>query len=251
MNLFDQLTGSAPSDGRFSGVAIAIVTNNKDPDGLGRVKVTLPWMGENVESDWSRVVTLMAGPQRGFYCLPEVDDEVLVAFEHGHPDSLYVLGGLWNGKDKPPADNKDGKNHVRMFKSRSGHQIVLNDSDDKPSILIADKSGENQILIDASKNQLTIKCKGDLTLEAGGNVRIAAKGKLDLEANQDIAIKTKAGLTIEATAKGQLTTKGPLDIKSNAKVSIDGGAQAEVKGITISVNGSAVTEVKGGIVKIN
>ncbi len=157
MNFFDQLAGASASDGRFSGVAIAIVTNNQDPDGLGRVKVRLPWMADEAESDWSRVVTLMAGAQRGFYCLPEVDDEVLVAFEHGHPDSLYVLGALWNGKDKPPANNKDGKNNVRMFKSRSGHQIVLNDSDDEPSILVVDKSGENQILIDTAKNQMTIK----------------------------------------------------------------------------------------------
>jgi uncharacterized protein involved in type VI secretion and phage assembly len=251
MNLFGQLADSTEADGRFPGVAIAIVTNIKDPDGLGRVKVKLPWLADEIESDWCRVVTPMAGRQRGFYFLPEVNDEVLVAFEHGYPDSLYVLGALWNGEDKPPADNKDGKNNLHILKSRSGHQIVLDDSDDKPSILVVDKSGENQILIDTATNQMRIQCRGDLIIDSGGNVRITAKGKIDLDATQDIALKTKAGVTVDAASKGQITTKGPLDIKSNAKVSIDGGVQAEVKGGAVSVNGSGITEVKGAIVKIN
>jgi len=85
MDIFSQLITPADADSRFYGVAFAIVTNNKDPDGLGRVKLKLPWMADAAESDWARVVTPMAGAGRGFYCLPEVDDEVLVAFEHGSP----------------------------------------------------------------------------------------------------------------------------------------------------------------------
>ncbi len=70
----------------------------------------------------------MAGAGRGLYILPEVDDEVLVAFEHGNPSTPYVLGGLWNGKDKPPEANSDGKNNMRVLKSRSGHVIRLDDT---------------------------------------------------------------------------------------------------------------------------
>jgi len=121
MDLFSQRTAPDGADARLPGVAMAIVTNNKDPDGLGRVKVKLPWLDDGFESDWARVVTAMAGAGRGLYWLPEVNDEVLVAFEHGRLDSLYVLGGLWNGKDKPPENNQDGKNNVRALKSRSGH----------------------------------------------------------------------------------------------------------------------------------
>ena len=115
-------------EGRLYGVVFGIVTNNKDPEGLGRVKVKLPWMADELESNWARVVTPMAGAQRGIYFLPEVDDEVLVAFEHGSAEHPYVLGALWNGKDKPPESNSDGKNNTRTIRSRSGHVIRLTDT---------------------------------------------------------------------------------------------------------------------------
>ena len=95
------------------GVTIGIVTNNHDPEGLGRVKLKLPWLSEDIETHWARVATPMAGNGRGLYVLPDVDDEVLVAFEHGMVEFPYVLGSLWNGKDTPPETNEDGKNNRR------------------------------------------------------------------------------------------------------------------------------------------
>lgn len=108
---------------RFYGVTIAVVTNIKDPDGVGRIKVKFPWLSGEDESAWARVLTPMAGEDRGFYFLPEVDDEVLVAFEHGDIAFPYILGSLWNGKDKPPLKNDDGKNNKRMIKSRSAIKL--------------------------------------------------------------------------------------------------------------------------------
>src|SRR5205085_2988322 len=126
----------------ISGVVVGVVTNNQDdPDGLGRVKVKFPWLSNDEESFWARVAVPMAGKERGFYFLPEVEDEVLVAFEHGDPRFPYVLGSLWNGQDKPPEKN-DGKNNVRVIKSRSGHVIRLNDEDGKEKIESIDKSGK-------------------------------------------------------------------------------------------------------------
>src|SRR5215510_12918555 len=93
--------------GRVYGVVIGTVTDNKDPGGLGRVKLRFPWLVEDDESDWAPLATLMAGNQRGSFFLPEVDDEVLVAFFHGDPRYPFVLGSLWNGQDKPPATNAD------------------------------------------------------------------------------------------------------------------------------------------------
>lgn len=250
-NLFEQLLGGDAAPSLLSGVVVGIVSNNRDPEKLGRVKVKFPWLSDEHESYWARVASPMAGPQRGFFCLPEVGDEVLVAFAHGSPDSPFILGALWNGKDKPPVTNDDGKNDVRLLKSRSGHQIVLNDAEDKASILIVDKSGENQILIDTANNKLSIKAKGDLTIEAGGNIRLAAQGKVEVEAGQALTAKAKTDLTLEAGSKGQLSAQAPLTLKSNAKASIEGGGQTEVKGAMVSINGSALTEVKGGLVKIN
>src|SRR5689334_2824184 len=106
------LLAQSPGAARLFGVVVGVVTNIQDDQGLGRVKVKFPWLSDTDESHWARVAVPMAGHQRGFYFLPEVDDEVLVAFEHGSADYPYILGALWNGKDEPPASNGDGKNNL-------------------------------------------------------------------------------------------------------------------------------------------
>src|SRR5436305_6326639 len=158
MNLFDVLTDERDDlSSRISGVVVGVVTNNQnDPEGLGRVKVKFPWLSDEDESNWARVAAPMAGKERGFYFLPEVEDEVLVAFEHGDIRFPYVVGALWNGKDAPPASNGDGKNNVRVIKSRSGHVVKLNDEDGKETIEIVDKSGKNSLVVDTAKNTITI-----------------------------------------------------------------------------------------------
>ena len=104
---------------RVNGVAVGIVTDNHDPEGLGRVKVRFPWLGEGVESDWCKVASFMAGDGRGAVFLPEIEDEVLVAFEQGDVNFPYVIGALWNSSDRPPETNADGRNDVRKIRSRS------------------------------------------------------------------------------------------------------------------------------------
>ncbi|MCP4664709.1 MAG: phage tail protein [bacterium] len=145
MNIVEILSRSAgrhPVAGRVTGVVIGIVTNLDDPDGQGRLKVKYPWLQDDSESPWARVVSFMAGAGRGGVFRPEVDDEVLVAFEHGDMRRPYVLGGLWNGTDAMPAERgADADNHVRLIKSRSGHLIVLDDTGGEESIRIEDKHG--------------------------------------------------------------------------------------------------------------
>jgi uncharacterized protein involved in type VI secretion and phage assembly len=206
MDAYD--AGLPGTDDRLFGVVIGIVTNNKDPEGLGRVKVWLPWMAETVETDWARVVTPMAGQGRGIYFLPEVNDEVLVAFEHGNPNLAYVLGGLWNGKDAPPLSNADGHNDVRAIKSRGGSMIRFSDVTDDARIEIVDSSGENTIVIRARDNSITITAAGDITISAGdgklklsgASVEIAATSTMKIEASQAMEVK----------AAGQLTVKGSV-----------------------------------------
>lgn len=210
-NVFSQLISSAEADGRFYGVAFGIVTNNQDPEGLGRVRLKLPWMADDAESNWARIVTPMAGPDRGCYFLPEVDDEVLVAFEHGSPEFPYVLGGLWNGKDKPPASNSDGKNDVRVIKSRSGHVIRLTDTDNAEQIEIIDKSTKNSIVISTKDKTITISADADIVIQsANGKLQLSGKG---------VEITSQANVKIEATDS--------MDLKSNAVLNIK-GAQVNI-----------------------
>jgi phage baseplate assembly protein V len=205
--IFDHLTGpeSARADGPFQGVAIGIVTNNQDPEGLGRVKVTLPWLADDAETDWARVAVPMAGAGRGFWFLPEVDDEVLVAFEHGNPEVAYVVGALWNGKDEPPVTNSDGRNDVRVIRSRSGHVIRLTDTAGDERIEIVDKSAGNSIVISTKDNQITISSKADVVISAGGKLRLTGNG-VEIVSKADVNVQAKSALAVKSS--GRLDIKG-------------------------------------------
>jgi uncharacterized protein involved in type VI secretion and phage assembly len=205
VNLFDALL-ERDNTARITGVVVGVVTNNQDPDGLGRVKVKFPWLSDADESYWARIVSPMAGKERGLYCLPEVDDEVLVGFEHGDVRFPYVLGALWNGKDKPPADNSDGKNNVRLLKSRSGHVIRLSDENGKEKIEIVDKSEKNSIVFDTANNTITITADKDIILSAPqGTIKLDGQ-KIEAKSSADAKLEAGAGLDVKAS--GTLNIKG-------------------------------------------
>jgi uncharacterized protein involved in type VI secretion and phage assembly len=208
MSLSELLDGPAQQDrsGRVYGVVVGVVTNNQDPDGFGRVKVKFPWLSDMDESTWARVAAPMAGKQRGIYFLPEVDDEVLVVFEHGDVRTPYVLGALWNGLDAPPVTNDDGKNNVRLIQSRSGHVIKLNDEEGKETIEIIDKTKKNSIVIDTAKNTITVTTDKDITFSAAsGTIKLDAQ-KVEISSSGET--KLKAGSTMNVEASATMTVKG-------------------------------------------
>jgi uncharacterized protein involved in type VI secretion and phage assembly len=184
------------SGGYLKGVAIAIVTQNQDPEGLCRVKVSYPWHDKPRDSFWARIATPMAGNNRGAVFLPEVGDEVLVACEREDLRFPYVLGALWNGKDKPPETNADGRNDKRMIRSRKGHRLLFDDGRrgavelalddgkkvrlDDDGISVDDGKG-NRLAIQSSSGALTIEAGGQLTLK-GASVAIEASGQLRIKA---------------------------------------------------------------------
>jgi len=191
---------------RFYGVAVGLVTNNKDPEGLHRVKVRFPWLDSENESYWARVASIMAGKGRGAYFLPEVGDEVLVAFDHGSVDHPYVIGALWNGQDSAPESNADGANDHRTIKSRSGHVVRLNDKDGSETIEVIDKTGNNKIIVSASNNAITIEAQSDITITSKtGKLMMTAVG---------VEINSKADVKIEATSN--------TNISANAIVNVTG-----------------------------
>ena len=206
--LMRSLLAPRDGDGRFFGVVTGVVTNNRDPDGLHRVKLRLAWLNLDDESHWARVVAPMAGGGRGAYFLPEVDDEVLVAFEHGSLEHPFVIGALWNGKDKAHESNGDGKNDNRSIKSRSGHLIRLCDSDGDERIEIIDKSGQNRIVIHSQDNRISIEAQGDIAIKsATGKVKIDAVG---VEINSSTDVKIQAQTTLDANASAQVSIQGAL-----------------------------------------
>ncbi len=208
INLLSNALNESDRDGRFYGVTIAEVTNNKDEEGLGRVKVKFPWLSDTDESFWARVLTPMAGKAYGMYFLPEVGDEVLVAFEHGMIEFPYILGGLWNGKDKPPDTNSDGKNNKRVIKSRSGNIIRLDDTEGEEKIEIIDKSTKNSIVISTKDNTITIIADADITIQSSqGKLKLSGKG---IEIDSQAEVKITASQNIDLQAGPQLNIKGNM-----------------------------------------
>ena len=163
------------------GVYPAIVTDNVDADNMGRVQVRLPWLSsyEGEVVTWARIATLMAGNQRGTYFMPEVDDEVLVAFEAGNAQRPYVVGALWNGKDEPPiTDNSD--NNQKQICSRNGITITLNDEDGSEQLTCETPAGQTLTLKDgpgtieikdASGNRITVEPSG-ITIQSSTNIKV-------------------------------------------------------------------------------
>lgn len=212
MSMYDLLQTQDEEDrGQVKGVALAIVTNNKDEEGMGRIKVRFPWREDGQDSYWARLAVLMAGQERGTFFLPEVGDEVLVAFDRDDIRHPYVVGALWNGQDKPPESNSDGKNNIRKITSRSGHEIIFNDDNEKKQekveihtkaghkvvlddaagrekIEIEDKTGSNKIVIDSMTKSVSI--------ESALSLKIKSQ-KIDIEAGAMLTIKAGAVLTIQ------------------------------------------------------
>ena len=202
------LASSHEEHERIFGVTVGIVTDNQDPDGLARVKLRFPSLGDNDESFWARIVTPMAGNGRGLYLLPEVDDEVLVVFEHGAMDHAYVIGSLWNGTDSPPESNRDGHNNMRALKSRSGHIFRLDDSDGTEKIEIIDKTGNNKITIQSSDNTLHIESDSDIQIQSStGKIVLSGMG---IELKSQAGVSVQANENIDVNASGQLNLKGSL-----------------------------------------
>jgi uncharacterized protein involved in type VI secretion and phage assembly len=204
-SLLDVLRTAEDASPRVTGVVSAVVTNNQDPDKLGRVKVRFPWLADGEESWWARVAAPAAGDQSGVYFLPDVDTEVLVAFEHGDARFPYVLGSLWNQERNPPETNSDGKNALRTIKTPAGHLVRLDDDGNKIEVVAA--GGKNSVVIDAGADTIEIKANGDLTVQAGG--KLVLKGnQVEISSDADTKLKAAGDANVEASA--QLTLKGSL-----------------------------------------
>ena len=165
---------------RMKGMVVGLVTSLEDPDGLGRIKVSYPWLSDDNESNWARLATPLAGPELGMWFLPEIGDEAVLAFEMDDIRRPFIVGFLWNGDNAPPsAEAKE-----RIIKTVSGHQITFNDASGKESITIEDSSGVNKVILN----------KDGISIESTGEFKVKAK-KVQVEAETTMDLKASAKLT--------------------------------------------------------
>jgi uncharacterized protein involved in type VI secretion and phage assembly len=201
------------------GLVEAIVSDNKDPDKLGRVKLKFPTLPEMPESFWARLVMPMAGKKRGWMTIPEIDDEVLCAFVHGDINKAIVVGSLYNGVDKPPYGNEDGDNDLRVFQSRAGHRITFDDKSGDERIELIVFNEEIRVIWDAKDKVLSLYSGKDIIIEAKETFSVKCKDFI-LEAESSINAKS-----------GQAT-----EIKTGTSCSVDGGSKLTLKGASTSIN---------------
>jgi len=260
--------------GYVTHLEIGLVVDNVDPERLGRVKVSFPQQPGDTQSQWIRLASPMAGPARGFYAVPEKDDEVLIGYLHGDIRHPVVLGAKWNGKDKPPSEadaglpspdktgtggswstetftqgsTEDKDNDRRLWKSRSGHLIAFDDTSGKETVQIWDKDNNLSIVLDSAKKLITIansqgdlhiRTKGNLFLEAGQDVKIKAGQNLKQETGQETSLKAGTELKTESGTNSTF--------KAGVNLSVEATATLEAKGLKVSIEAQTALDAKGAL----
>jgi phage protein D len=230
---------------------VGIVTDNKDPQGWGRVKVKLPTLTEAHTSNWARVVAAGAGPNRGFDCLPEINDEVLVGFEHGDIHRPYILGGVWNGKDAPSEKVGDsiqgGKVRLRTMKTRTGHtlQFVEEDKGSSKAGVRVETTKGHKIYFNDSDACIEISTAGGHKIkldDRGKSISIDSSGghKVKLnDANKSISIDSSGGHKIKLDDIGMsisVDSVGNLSLKATGNIDINANGIITLKGAMIRLN---------------
>ena len=186
--------------GHWYGVYPALVSDIKDPDGAGRVKVTLPWSpdtGDDKYDVWARLATMMGGNNRGTWFVPDVNDEVLVVFEAGDPRRPYVIGALWNGSDSPPESmDGSGSNDRKVIRSRNGVKLTLDDTDGQEKF-IAETPGGQKITMQDGPGAVTIEESNGNSVKLGSSgVTVTSSAKVTV--NASVMEITASMLTVNA-----------------------------------------------------
>jgi len=220
--------------GRFFGVFPALVTNVVDPDGQARIQVELPWSPDAGTANaryetWARLATMMAGSSRGSFFVPDVNDEVLVAFESGDPRRPYVLGALWNGKDAPPTSmDSAGSNNTKLLCSRNGVKMTLDDTTGSEKFVVETPGGQKITLQDGAATITMVDSNGNEIQTGPSGVTITSSGNVTIQASQ-----------IELTA---------MSMSVNAAMTtFSGVVNGNVTVITPSVVGGSYTPGAGNI----
>jgi len=231
-------------------IAIGQVSDSNDPQGSGRVRLTFPWLSDDYVSDWARTVQVGAGKDRGVQVMPEVGDEVLVAFEQNDVNRPVVIGGLFNGVDTMPAgpvdlvDGGTGAVNRRSITSRLGHRIDLLDASGKEGIRATTAGDKLKLVMDHTGATITLHADGTVVIEGTKGITIdAASSDIDLKGNK-ISLKASNGVNVDGGG-------GAVDVKAGSSLNLS-GATAKLEGsATTEVKGGSLCNIQAGLVKIN
>lgn len=213
--LIEQLAADRrPGEQRIYGVAVAEVISNLDVTGGAKVQLRLPWLPGY--EPWARVAAVSAGSSRGVFFIPQVGDEVLVAFNQGDVREPYVVGGLWNGQDSPPSDAPTDAITKRLVKTPAGHTIELDDLEQ--SVTVETSTGQ--------KVALTVDAIELTTAGGTATVKLGTAGSVEITASLDLSIKAPS-ISIQGTS---------VDVKAGGSASLDGGGACIVKGGVVAIN---------------
>lgn len=229
---------------------VGIVTNNQDPKEMGRVRVRFPTLtpqadGSSHESNWARVVAIGAGGDRGLHCLPEIDDEVLVGFEHGDIHRPYIMGNVWNGEDAPPDAVQDavnrGKVRLRTLRTRTGHQLQFVEEDKGASQagLYLETASGAKVSLNDSTNTITIETQqghrltlsdsqGALTLQSQGGHEIVLN-----DAAQVLSLRSTGSLSLQAATSVDIQALGLVNLRG-ASVDIQGVGSVNLRAALVN-----------------
>ncbi|WP_306354294.1 type VI secretion system Vgr family protein [Flavobacterium sp. '19STA2R22 D10 B1'] len=244
-NTFDAIPDSVncPPYGNVHSIPMAetqpgTIVDNNDPKGLGRVQVEFAWQKEEgSKSPWIRMTNPHSGGGKGFYFIPEVGEEVLVAFEGGNAEKPFVLGTMYNGKGK--TGQNEASNNYKAIQTRGGHTIKFDDKDGAESITISDKNG-NTIILDTKEQSITISSveiinivSKEINIIGENNVNVSSK-EVAVDGSDSVGISSKT--LIEAGAPS---------------VSVSGEKEVTIEGKQVDMKGSIATNVKGTILNLN
>ena len=230
---------------RMRGLVVGIVTNISDPEKMGRVKVKFPWLDDAAESNWARVVGFYAGASRGAMFIPEVNDEVMLAFDNGDPNHPYVLGAVWNGKSKVAGPgNTDGKNDHKWFRSRQGHDLEFLDTSGGEKIRLVDCSTKNSLVFDTAGDTITTEVKqGSITISACKNIQIDC---VDFK----ITTSKERGLTVGAGHTVSVGASRTVNVSQGSMLE-SAGSSYSVTSATMSASASSHSSVSAGAMTVN
>ncbi|AIZ43005.1 type VI secretion system Vgr family protein [Cellulophaga baltica] len=224
-----------------------VVLDNNDPDGLGRIKVQFGWQRRmGTSTPWIKMNTPYGGNGKGFYFIPELDEEVLVGFENNNPEKPYVLSAGFNSSAK--SGMADADNNLKTIRTRSGHTIELNDTDGEEKINIYDHEG-SIITFDTQAKSLYITATENIEFQAK-NIKMIAEENIEIQAQGDIATVAEGDITSQSQGSTTMQATGDTNISSEASITIEASSEASLKGQTLTTEGIAAATLKGSQTKV-